>query len=153
MAWIAVTTGAQAAPSSAASAGPAMPVARKMAATAAERRWVKVSSLNSTVSCLKRTGGDCSPPVPVMHGSDRDLVADRQRPDALARRREDRVAQGRREGRDAGLADACRRHFNAVRHDVRAGLGRRFVDPDHLIVVEVGLLDAAVLEGDLAVAG
>src|SRR5205823_11743139 len=82
----------------------------------------------------------------------RDLIADRQAANALAGRREDRVAQGRRERRHARLTDAARWDVDPVLDDVHPGLGRGLVDAHELEVVEVALLHSAVLERDLAVA-
>ena len=60
----------------------------------------------------------------------RNLRSDRQPADALAGRREDGVAERRRKRRHARLADAARRHIDAVLDDVRVRHGRRFVDAD-----------------------
>src|SRR5207302_7872890 len=79
--------------------------------------------------------------------------ADRQRPDALAGRGEDRVDQRRRKGRQARLANAARRGVGAGRHDVDVRYGRGFVDPDHREIIVVALLHLAVLEGDRAMFG
>src|SRR5271166_5193005 len=81
----------------------------------------------------------------------RELIGDRQAADALAGRREDRIAQGRREGWQSRLADAARRHVDAVGDDPDMRDRRRLVDAQDLEAVEVVLLDAAVLEADLAV--
>src|SRR5216683_724565 len=80
------------------------------------------------------------------------LVADRQPPDALAGRRKDRVAEGRREGRQPRLADAARRHIDPIGDDPDMGDRRRLFDAKDLVPVEIVLLDAPVLEADLAVA-
>ena len=47
------------------------------------------------------------------------LIAERQRADALAGRIEDRVVEGRRERRHARLADAGRMHVERMLDDVR----------------------------------
>src|SRR5262245_42893179 len=93
------------------------------------------------------------PGSPAPPSSNRELIADRQATDTLAGGREDRVTERRREGRDAGLADTARGHVDSVLDDVHAGLGRRFVNPGELEVVEVALFDPAVLVGNLAVLG
>src|SRR6202008_459602 len=85
--------------------------------------------------------------------SNRDPIADRQATDTLAGGGEDRIAECRREGWDAGLANTAGGHVDSVFDDMHPGLGRRFVDPGELEVVEVALLDPAVLVGDLAVFG
>src|SRR5262249_51399795 len=82
----------------------------------------------------------------------RDPVTDRQTANALAGRREDRVAQGRRERRYARLADAARRDVDPLLDDVHPGIGRGLVDAHESEVVEVALLHSAVFERDLAVA-
>src|SRR5690242_13517950 len=82
-----------------------------------------------------------------------ELLADRQRPDALASGCEDGVDQRRRERRKARLADAARRRIGTWRHDVDVGNERGLVDPDHREIVKIALLYLAVLEGDLAMFG
>src|SRR5512144_195492 len=72
----------------------------------------------------------------------------RQRAQPLARRRRDRVRERRRERRDAGLADAGR--LFRRRHDVHVD-PRHLRDPQHGVIVEVRLLDGAVLQRDAAV--
>src|SRR4051794_27412253 len=84
--------------------------------------------------------------------SSRQLVADRKATYALACRRENRVAQSRRKGRHARLADAARRPV-LPRRDVHVDDLRRFIDPCYGKIIEIALLRAAVLEGDLAVLG
>src|SRR5277367_1038698 len=60
----------------------------------------------------------------------------------------DRVSQRRGPGRHSGFADAAWR-FTALDHmHIDGG---RLIDAQHAIVVEVGLLHAAILDGDLAV--
>src|ERR1700691_5594201 len=76
-----------------------------------------------------------------------NMVLDRQRTDALAGGGEDRVAQSRRKRRYRRLTDAAPEI--AARHN--HGLDPwRVGHAQHLVVVEVRLLDAAVLDGDLA---
>ena len=75
-------------------------------------------------------------------------AVDRQPPQRDAGRGIDRVAQRRRSRGDAGLADAAGRL--AALDDVNLDL-RRLVDAQHAVVVEVGLLDAALVDGDLAI--
>src|SRR5258706_1850805 len=86
----------------------------------------------------------------VFSSSRTELVLERQLPDSLAGRGEDLVGQrGRGNGRGrvahpAGLlAISHQMHFD----------GRRLVDPQRANVMEVGLLDAAVLERDFAPQG
>src|SRR5438445_1331040 len=75
---------------------------------------------------------------------------DRRLADALAGGREDRVRHRGRDRRRARLADSAG-GFRA-RHDVHLDLGH-FAHAQHAVVVEVRLLDAAVLERDLAIQG
>src|SRR6267143_880792 len=75
---------------------------------------------------------------------------DRQLADALAGGREDRVRHGGRDRRRARFADSTGGFL--ARHDVHLDL-RHFAHSQHPVVVEVRLLDAAVLERDLAVEG
>ena len=65
-----------------------------------------------------------------------------------ARRGKDRIAQGRRCGRRAGFADAARRLAALDQMDVDR---RRLVDPQHAVIVEIALLHAALVNGDLAI--
>src|SRR6185437_12948546 len=95
-----------------------------------------------------------SPPFWANPGpSNRELLADRQRADALAGGGKDRIHQSRRERRQAGFAGAARWCVAGGRHDVDMGYQRCFVHPDHREVVEVLLLHPAVLEADLAIFG
>ena len=71
-----------------------------------------------------------------------------ERPEPLAGEREHRVGDRRGDGRGPGLADAA--HLGAALDDVDLDL-RHLVDAQHAVVVEVALLDPAVLEGDGAV--
>src|SRR5215831_16032889 len=88
--------------------------------------------------------------VIVSSSSRLELVLERQLPDTLARRGKNRVSQrGARDG-GARLADAPGRF--EVAHQVNFDL-RRLVDPQHAKVVEIGLLDPAVLERHFAPQG
>ena len=92
------------------------------------------------------------PASPRAHGrSASDLPqirsAQRQPSNALARGRENRIADGRRDPRRAGLSHAAGRR--GARNDVHFHLGH-FVDPHHVVAVEVALLHAAALDGDAA---
>ncbi len=73
---------------------------------------------------------------------------DRQPAQRDAGRGIDRVAQRRRPRRRAGLADAAGRL--AALDDMNLDL-RRLVDAQHAVVVEVGLLHAPLVDGDLAI--
>jgi hypothetical protein len=53
----------------------------------------------------------------------RQLIADRQPADAFAGRSKDGIAKRGRKRRHARLADAARRHIDAVLDDVRVGHG------------------------------
>jgi hypothetical protein len=99
-------------------------------------------------STARRTRGEETSPGYV--SSSRELIADRQAPDAFAGRCEDGVAQCRREGRQPRLADAARRHVDPVGNDPHMRDRRRLVDADDLEAIKVVLLDAAVLEADPA---
>src|SRR5687768_8406370 len=76
------------------------------------------------------------------------LLPNRQLANPLAAGGKDGVGQRGHHARGAGLSDAARR-FQAL-DDVHVDL-RYFVDAQHTVVAEVGLLHAAVLDGDLAV--
>src|SRR5260370_39945223 len=78
-----------------------------------------------------------------------ELIADRQAADALAGRREDRVAQRRRDRRHAGLAHAAERHVELRGDEMHADVARRGVHARDLVVVAVALLDPPGLEADL----
>ena len=72
---------------------------------------------------------------------------DRQLSQALPGCREDRVGDGGNDGRRPRLAHPARR-FRAL-HDM--DLDRRcLIDAKHLVSIEIGLLDTAVLQRDLA---
>ena len=68
---------------------------------------------------------------------------DRQLSQALAGRRKDRVGDCGNDGRSPGLAHSARRLETLDDVDLD---GRRLVHAQHLVGVEVGLLDTAVLE-------
>src|SRR5215471_12987294 len=76
------------------------------------------------------------------------LPVDRQFAQALAGGLEDRVGERRRHRRHARLADTAWRRI--ALHQMNVDLARRVADAGHLVVVEVALLDAALLGGDLA---
>src|SRR6266436_9184628 len=75
------------------------------------------------------------------------LIADGQLANAFARRREDRIGERRHHARGARFADATGRF--QVLHQVHAD-PRRLVNAQHTVIAEVGLLDATVLDRDLA---
>src|SRR5881398_3337598 len=75
-------------------------------------------------------------------------TVDRKRANALARHRVDRVADGGRHARHAGLAEASRRLAGV--QDVLLD-DRHLVDAEHRIVVEIGLLHTTAVDRDLAV--
>src|SRR5690348_5237282 len=86
----------------------------------------------------------------VFSSSRAELPLQRERSDAFTRRREHRVGErGCRDGR-ARLADPAGRL--AVSHEVHLHR-RRLIDPQHANVMEVRLLDPAILERDLAPQG
>src|SRR2546426_2952575 len=104
--------------------------------------------------CARRAVPAGAGPAPRTRGSwargdsgSRDEVLDSngQAPDALAGGGEDRVAHGGGDDRDAWLADARRRLIAG--NDVHLDLGH-LVDAQHLVLVEVGLFDAALFDGD-----
>src|SRR5215469_11588530 len=76
------------------------------------------------------------------------LTPQRQRTDALPGRREDRIAQRRRQGRHRGLAAAAPEP--ATRHH-RGFDDRHAGEAQHLVIVEIALLYSAVLDRDRAV--
>src|SRR5690606_12567092 len=72
-----------------------------------------------------------------------ELITDRQAPDALARRGEDRVTQRGCDRRHAGFADASERHRPIVRrHQVHADVAWGLGDARDGIGVEVVLFHA-----------
>ena len=79
-----------------------------------------------------------------------ELVADGQAPDPLACRGEDRIRQRGGDGGNTRLTDTAARLVVFMRaHEVNADLPRGCVDAGDLEAIEVVLLGAAVLEGDL----
>lgn len=91
--------------------------------------------------------GDC-----ITRAGLRELIGNRQAADARAGRREDRIGQRGRDGRQARLAHAAERCREIVgRDEMHADFTRRLVHSQHLEPVEVALLRMAVLERDLAV--
>src|SRR5215469_8335277 len=78
------------------------------------------------------------------------LIGDRQLANPFARRCEDRIGEGWHHARGSRLADPAWRLRILHEHDVYSG---HLVDSQHPVVAKVGLLDAAVLDGDLAVEG
>src|SRR5271165_817489 len=76
------------------------------------------------------------------------LLAERQRAYPLALSGVDRIEERRGDRRHARFAHSARRHVEAVRHDMDMRLTGRVADAQHLVVVEVVLLDLAVLERD-----
>src|SRR5262245_24827054 len=78
----------------------------------------------------------------------RRLTGDRQLANPFARRCEDRIGERRHHARGSRLADPAGRLV--ALHQIDVDL-RRLVDAQHSVVAEVGLLDAAVLDGDLAI--
>src|SRR5262245_28057849 len=80
---------------------------------------------------------------------ERDVVVlERDRANALAGGGKERIEHGGRGDEDRRLAHTTPEP--ARRHDDRLNL-RHLADPHHVVVVEVGLLDAAILDGALAV--
>src|SRR5437773_6698201 len=75
------------------------------------------------------------------------LIRDRKLANALAGRRKDRVGHCRRERRGSGLAHPSRgvAAFDDVNLD-----RRRLVHPQHLVIVEIPLLDTTALQRDLS---
>src|SRR4029453_209796 len=78
------------------------------------------------------------------------LTGDRQLANSFARRREDRIGQRRHHARGPRLADPAWRLQILQRRAVVLG---DFFETQHPVVTEVRLLDAAVLDCDLAVKG
>jgi hypothetical protein len=86
-------------------------------------------------------------PAVVFPSGRTELRLERQLPDPLPGGRENRVGQGRRGDRSTRLTQAARRL--EVSHQVYLDRGR-FVHPQDPVIVEVGLLDPAIFERDLA---
>src|SRR5438093_7969191 len=78
------------------------------------------------------------------------VAGEGQGADALAREHEERVAHRRRDRRHPGLARAADEVSRL--HHVHVDL-RRLADPHHRVVVEVGLHDPSLVDGDLTVEG
>src|SRR5262245_12890039 len=78
------------------------------------------------------------------------LIGDRQLANPFARGCKDRIGQRGHHARRPWLADPAWRFQTLHEYDVDS---RHLVDAQHPVVAEVGLLDAAVLDGDLAVKG
>lgn len=74
------------------------------------------------------------------------VIPQRQRSYALAAGRINGVAQRRKNGRLAGLADAAPESTVGRQHDFHLG---HLVHEKHRVVMEIGLLDAPVFDGDL----
>ena len=85
-----------------------------------------------------------------MLGPRQIVIRKRQVADSFSGRGEDRIAERRCKGRDGGFAYASRRRFtlNDIRHD----LARLISHLRHRVIVVVGMLDASLLERDLAIA-
>src|SRR6266404_6904465 len=73
-------------------------------------------------------------------------IVDRQLSQALASCRKDRVGYCRSDGRSPGLTHSARRLETLDDVDLD---GRRLIDAQDLISIEVGLLDTAIFESDL----
>src|SRR5438128_11133505 len=83
-----------------------------------------------------------------MQPSNRFTHPDRQLANAFSSRSEDRIGDRRRSAWHARLADAA--GFFIILHDVYFNL-RCFVDSQHRIIVEVTLLNAALLKSELVI--
>src|SRR5207245_4070917 len=92
---------------------------------------------------------DSDPPDSGFH----ELVADRQAPDALAGRREDRVAQRGRDRRDARFTHATERRVEVSGDQVDPDLAGCLRHPRDLVRVVVVLYHASGLEADLFLGG
>src|ERR1700730_3725965 len=99
----------------------------------------------------RTTDGSCAAPwtVALWRSSGFQLIPDGQAPDALARGREDRIAQGGRDRRHARLAHAAHGLAVVSRDDVHANIRRRPRHARELVGVEVLLLRPATLEAHL----
>ena len=78
-----------------------------------------------------------------------ELIRDRQLPDAFAGGGEDRVGERRRDRRYARLPHTAQRPVEVRADEMHANVARRDVHARHLVIVEIALFDAAVLERDL----
>src|SRR5579864_6262684 len=112
----------------------------------------------------ERERGALVDPATMAPGSgDLDEPEERHLADAGSARGGDRVGQGGGDGGGRRLADAGRYgvvrvrvgavRVQARRHDDDVDVLRRLVEAQHRVVVEVVLLDGALLEGDLATEG
>src|ERR1039458_5566369 len=81
------------------------------------------------------------------HPSHKIFRSDRQPPDALAGRCKNRVAHRRCNQRSSGLSDPARRLI--ARHDVHLDL-RHLIHAEHLVIVEIPLLHAPLIDCDFA---
>src|SRR4051812_3408138 len=115
------------------------------------KRWGAAASAASLLlqpaSASTRTGARIRM---VFSSGGAELLFQRQLADALAGRGKDRVRERRSGDRGSRLADSAR--GLQVAHEVHFDL-RRLVDPQRSIIVEVGLLDPALLERHLAPQG
>ena len=68
-----------------------------------------------------------------------------QSADALPGSGEDRVANGRSNGRNRRFADASRIVIRLHNHHVNL---RHLTDPHHVVLIEIGLLHAPLIDGD-----
>src|ERR1700721_1967577 len=82
--------------------------------------------------------------------SEQAVGRERQIANTLACGGEDRVTKRCDEWRDAGLSHSRRRRVAFCNVDIR--LGWHFVDSSHRIVIEIRLLNDAILGGDLSAA-
>src|SRR5215468_1613501 len=78
------------------------------------------------------------------------VVLQRERADALPRGLEERIEHGGRGDADRRLADATPGVVASGWHEDRLDLGH-FGDAHRVVVIEVGLLDAAVFDGALLI--
>src|ERR1700730_16319889 len=103
----------------------------------------------------RTTDGSCAAPwtVALWRSSGFQLIPDGQAPDALARGREDRVAQGGRDRRYARLTHAAHGLAVVSGDAVHANIPRRPRHARKLVGVEVLLLRPATLEAHLAERG
>src|SRR5262249_7346703 len=107
--------------------------------------WLRSrSAARTSVSALDPQSGQCS-----LRRFELGAI-DRQLPNSLARRREDRVGDRGYHRRRTRLTDAPWRLGALDQMDVDQ---RRLVDAQHPVVVKIALLDAAVFNRDLAEQG
>src|SRR5262245_65769967 len=96
--------------------------------TSVSARFASSVSIETTVGCEPSETGEGegrSTRPPPYTSSRLELILDRQVPDSLARRREDRVANGGRNRRHPGLAHAAERLVVVPGDDVDADHARR----------------------------